>query len=145
MHLRLRHERFGSSSNPALNGHLHYAAPADIDKPLNEAAADKIRPFLTFSKNFALYSDYGAEYNNRRSKSISYMPAVASTFGRLHCEILRILFLQAHRETHRFFLQVQELRLRSKPGPLPPRCFYSQLKYKVGNILAKATSPTYKP
>jgi hypothetical protein len=114
MHLRLRHERFGSSSNPALNGHLHYAAPADIDKPLNEAAADKIRPFLTFSKNFALYSDYGAEYNNRRSKSISYMPAVASTFGRLHCEILRILFLQAHRETHRFFLQVQELRLRSK-------------------------------
>jgi hypothetical protein len=63
---RLRHERFGNSSNPALNG-------------------------------------YGAEYNNRRSKSISYMPDVASTSGRLYCEILRILFLQAHRETHRFF------------------------------------------
>jgi hypothetical protein len=41
--LRLTHERFGSSSNPSLNSHLHYPAPADIDKLLNEAATDKIR------------------------------------------------------------------------------------------------------
>ena len=32
--------------------HLHYPAPADIDKPINEAAAVKIR-------------DYRADYNNR--------------------------------------------------------------------------------
>ncbi len=81
MDLRLTHERFGSSSNPALNGHLHCAAPADVDKLLNEAAADKIR-------------DYRADYNNRRSKSISYMPVVSRTYGRLHCEIVSILFLQ---------------------------------------------------
>ena len=60
--------------------------------PLNEAAADKIR-------------DYRADYNNRPSNAISFMPAVASTSGRLHCEFVR-----------------------------------SQLKSKVGNILAKAAA-----
>ncbi len=34
--LRIAHERFGSTSDPSLNGHLHY--PNDIDKLLNEAA-----------------------------------------------------------------------------------------------------------
>jgi hypothetical protein len=29
------HDRFGSSSDPSLNGHLHY--PNDVDKSLNEA------------------------------------------------------------------------------------------------------------
>jgi hypothetical protein len=44
MDLRLTHarSRVGSSSNPSLNAGLHYPAPADIDKQLNEAAADKI-------------------------------------------------------------------------------------------------------
>ena len=39
--LRIAHDRFGSSSDPSLNGHLHY--PNDIDRSLNEAVADKIR------------------------------------------------------------------------------------------------------
>ena len=39
--LRIAHDRFGSSSDPNLNGKLHY--PHDIDRSLNEAAADKIR------------------------------------------------------------------------------------------------------
>jgi hypothetical protein len=38
--LRIAHECFGCSSDPSLNGHLHY--PNDIDRSLNEAAADKI-------------------------------------------------------------------------------------------------------
>jgi len=58
----IAHERWGSSSNPLLNGHVHYPLPADIDKPLNEAAADKIR-------------DYRAHYNNRPSNSISFEQA----------------------------------------------------------------------
>ena len=41
--LRIVHERWGSSSNPSLNGKLHYPPPADIDRPLNQAAADKMR------------------------------------------------------------------------------------------------------
>ena len=86
--LRIAHERFGSSSDPTLNGHLHY--PDDIDRSLNEAAADKIRK-------------YRADYNNKPPNAISFMPAIASTSGRLHSEFVCLLFLQAHRETDRFF------------------------------------------
>ena len=75
--LRIAHERWGSSSNPSLNGYLHY--PADIDRTLNEAAADRIL-------------QYRADYNNRPSDAISFMPAIASTSGRLHCEFVRLLF-----------------------------------------------------
>ena len=41
--LRIAHERFGRSSDPSLNGNLPY--PNDIDRSLNEAAADKIRKY----------------------------------------------------------------------------------------------------
>ena len=85
--LRIDHERWGSSTDPTLNGHLHY--PNDLDKPLN-AAADKIRK-------------YRADYNQNPSNTISFMPAIVSTSGRLHSEFVRILFLQAHRDTDRFF------------------------------------------
>jgi hypothetical protein len=85
--LRIAHDRFGSSSNPDLNGKLHW--PNDMDKSLNEAAADKIRK-------------YRDDYNNNPN-TISFMPVIASTSGRLHSEFIRILFLQAHRETDRFF------------------------------------------
>ena len=84
--------RFGDGYRgnfPILNGHLHY--PDDIDRPLNESTVDKIR-------------DYRADYNNRPSNSISFMSVVASTSGRLHCERVRISFLQAHRETDRFLI-----------------------------------------
>jgi hypothetical protein len=84
---RIAHERWGSSSKPLLNGQLRYPRPDDIDRPLNKAAADKIR-------------DYRVHYTCHPPNSISFMPAVASTSGRLHCELVRIFFfLQAHRET----------------------------------------------
>ena len=57
-----------------------------FDEPLNDDAAEKIR-------------EHRAAYNNRPSNSISFMPAIATTSGRLHCEYVRILFLQAQRET----------------------------------------------
>ncbi len=87
MDLRITHERFGSSSDPSLNGNLHY--PNDIDRSLNEVATDKIRK-------------YRADYNNPPS-TVSFMPTIASTSGRLHIEFIRLLFLQTHRETDRFF------------------------------------------
>ena len=37
--LRITHNRFGSSSDPSINGHLHY--PNDIDRSLNESVSDK--------------------------------------------------------------------------------------------------------
>ncbi len=45
--LRIAHDRLGSSSDPTLNGTLHYPNPNDIDKSLNDTAADKIRQDLT--------------------------------------------------------------------------------------------------
>jgi hypothetical protein len=85
--LRIAHDRFGSSSNHDLNGKLHW--PNDMDKSLNDAAADKIRK-------------YRADYNNNPN-TISFMPVIVSTSRRFHSEFIRILFLQAHRETDRFF------------------------------------------
>ena len=85
--LCITHERFGSSSDPSLHGNLHY--PHDIDRSINEAA-DKIRK-------------YHADYNNNPPSVVSFMPTIVSTSGRLHSEFIRLLFLQTHRETDRFF------------------------------------------
>ncbi len=73
MDLRIAHDRWGSSSDPSINGHLHYP------------------------------NDYRADYNNNPPSSVAFMPIIASTSGRLHSEFVRLLFLQAHRETDRFF------------------------------------------
>ncbi len=75
--LRIAHDRFGSSSDLNLYGHLHY--PNDIDKSLNEAPADKIRK-------------YRSDYNNNPPAAVAFMPAIASTSGRLHSEFVRLLF-----------------------------------------------------
>jgi hypothetical protein len=85
--LRLVHDRFGSSSDPTLNGRLHYN---DVDKSLNEDANDKIRK-------------YRADYNNNPPNAVAFMPAIAGTNGRLHSDFIRLLFLQTHRQTDRFF------------------------------------------
>jgi hypothetical protein len=68
--------------------HLKY--PNNLDRSLNDAAADKIRK-------------YRADYNNRTPSVVSFIPSIASTSGRLHSEFVRLLFLQAHRETDSFF------------------------------------------
>ena len=50
--LHIVHERFGSSSDPSINGHLHY--PNDVDRSLNETAADKIRKYRTDYNNYKI-------------------------------------------------------------------------------------------
>jgi hypothetical protein len=62
--LRITHDRFGSSSDPNLNGNLHY--PNNIDRSLNESADDKIRK-------------YRADYNNNPPKTVSFMSVIVST------------------------------------------------------------------
>jgi hypothetical protein len=86
--LRIAHDRVGSSTDPTLNGHLRY--PNKLDQSLNDAAADKIRK-------------YRADYINNPPNTIVFMPVIPSTSGRLHSECVRLLFLQTHRETDRFF------------------------------------------
>jgi hypothetical protein len=86
--LRIAHDRVGSSTDPTLNGHLKY--PNNLDQSLNDADPDKIRK-------------YRADYNNRPPSPVSFMTGITSTSDRLHGEFVRLLFLQAHRETDRFF------------------------------------------
>ncbi len=43
MDLRIVHDRWGSISDPSINGHLHY--PNDMDRSLDETTTDKIRKY----------------------------------------------------------------------------------------------------
>ena len=67
---------------------------------------------------------------------------MVSTSGRLHSEFIRILFLQAHRETDRFLAVSGVLSAQSDRGFFHYRraAFSSMLKSRVGNILAKAAA-----
>ena len=125
--LRIAHDRWGSSSDPSINGHLHY--PNDIDRSLNETVTDKTRK-------------YRADYNNNPPSSVAFMPIIASTSGRLHSEFVRLVFLQAHQETDRFFPAsgVQLAQSTSGLYHCKRAAFSSQLKSKCGNILAKAAA-----
>ncbi len=60
------------------------------DKSLNEVDVDKIRK-------------YHVDCDNSPPHTVSFMSAIASKSGRLHSEFIRLLFLQTHRETDRFF------------------------------------------
>jgi len=104
--------------------------PSYIDRPLNETVTDKIRK-------------YRSDYNNNPPTSVSFMPAIASTSGRLHSEFIRLLFLQAHRETDRFFAASGVQPAQSTSGGLfhfKHAVFLSQLRSKVGSTLAKAAA-----
>ena len=83
------------------------------------------------------------DYNNRPSNTISFMSAIANTSGRLHSEFIRILFLQVHRETDRFFAASGVQSAQSNMGGFfhfRRAAFSSMLKSRVGNILAKAAA-----
>jgi hypothetical protein len=88
MDLHITHDRFGSRSDPSVNGHLHY--PNDMDRSLNETVTGKIRK-------------YHDDYNNNPPSSVAFMSTITSTSGRLHSEFVCLLFLQVHGETDRFF------------------------------------------
>jgi hypothetical protein len=79
--LLIAHDRFGSSSDPTLNGTLHYPNPNDIDRSLNKDIDDKIRKYRT-------------DYNNNPPNVISFMPVIASTSERLHSEFITFLFVR---------------------------------------------------
>jgi hypothetical protein len=118
--LRITHDRMGSSADPSLNGHLKH--PNNLDQLLNDTAADKVRK-------------YRADYNNRPPSAVSFMPVIASTSDHLHSEFVRILFLQAHRETDRFFAASGFQLAQTHPGgqfTFRRAAFLTQLQSKVG-------------
>jgi hypothetical protein len=105
--------------------------PNNIDESLNKAAKDKIRK-------------YRSDYNNNPPNAVAFMPAISGTTGRLHSEFIRLLFLQDHRETDRFFatsgVQSAQSNLGASYFHLRRAAFSSLLKSRVGNIISKASS-----
>ncbi len=70
------------------------------------------------------------------------MPAIAGTNGRLHSEFIRLLFLQVHRETDRFFAASGIQSVQSNMGGffhLRRAAFSSILKSRVGHIMGTAS------
>jgi hypothetical protein len=125
--LRIAHDRVGSSSDPTLNGHLKY--PNNLDQSLNDSTADKIRK-------------YRADYNNRPPSVVSFMPTIPSTSDRLHSEFVRLLFLQAHRETDRFVAASGVQLTQTQRGMFHFRraAFSQLLKRKVSLLLLREQS-----
>ena len=113
--------------DPVLNGHLRY--PNNLDQSLNDTSPEKIRRYRT-------------DYSNNPSRGVGFMPAITSTSGRLHSEFIRILFLQAHRETDRFFATSGVLSAQSDRGffHYHSSAFSSMIKSRVGNILDKTAA-----
>ena len=63
----------------------------DIDRSLHETTVDKIRKDRV-------------DCNNNPPNTISFMTTIPSTSGRLHSDLMWLLFLQDHRETDFFFV-----------------------------------------
>ncbi len=124
--LRITHDRFGSSSDPSLNGNLYY--PHNIDRSLIESPDDKIRK-------------YHADYNNNPPDSVSFIPVIDSTSGRYYSEFVRLLFLQDHRETELCFPGSGVQVAQSTSGLFHFRrvVFGQQIKNRVGLTLTKET------
>ena len=74
------------------------------------------------------------------NQNISFLPAIMSTSNRMHGEFLRLLFLQAHRETEAHFTAagMPSQRNQSESFRFKRAAFYQGLKGKVGLAAAKA-------
>jgi hypothetical protein len=72
--------------------------------------------------------------------TLSFMTAIPSTSGRLHSEFVRLLFLQTHRETERFFAAsgVQLAQHDRDQFHFRRAAFSAQVKAKVDSTLVKA-------
>jgi hypothetical protein len=125
--LRMTHDRVDSSVDPDLNGQLRY--PSNLDQSLNDTTPDKLRK-------------YRVDYNFNPPRGVGFMSVIPSTSGRLHREFIRILFLQDHWETDRFFTPSGVLSTESDRGffHYHHTAFSSMIKPRVGNILTKDTS-----
>ena len=68
------------------------------------------------------------------SLKMDFVPAIASTSGRIHSELLRLLFLHAHRETTRFFEIFDDKHAQPHTSRFTYRraAFFNTLKSKTG-------------
>ena len=120
----MAHDRWGATDEPSKNGQLCY--PYDLNRTVWEAAQKKVKKYRGTYAN-----DHG----------ISFLPAIASTTGRLDAEFLRLLFWHAHRESEEFSRLTGQL---AQPNPdtvhSKRAAFFNSLKSKIGHIVAKASA-----
>ena len=123
--LSITHERWGApQDDESKTGQLRH--PADINKPLREAAKEKANKY---------------QHTYANNHSISFLPAIFSTSGRTDAEFLRLLFYHAHRESEEFFRLTGQLAQPNQDYVFSKRAaFFNGLKSKVGHIMAKATA-----
>jgi len=76
------------------------------------------------------------------NQNISFLPTIVSTLTRMHGEFLRLLFLQAHRETeaHITAAGMSSQTNNSEALRFKRAAFYNGLKSKVGLAAAKAAA-----
>jgi hypothetical protein len=76
------------------------------------------------------------------NQNISFLPTIVSTSTHMHGEFLRLLFLQAHRETEAHFTATGMPAQQNISDSFRLRCaaFYQSLKSKVGLAAAKAAA-----
>jgi hypothetical protein len=120
--LSITHDRICSSCHVQQNGLLLH--PQDLDAPLGLAALRKM-------------NNYRQQYAD--NQNTSFLPSIMTTSSRMHGEFLRLLFLQAHRETTAHFnttgLPPQQNR-SDKAFLFKRAAFYMGLKSKVGLVTA---------
>jgi hypothetical protein len=123
--LSITDDRIGSSCHVQQNGSLSHTQ--DLDAPLRIAAQRKINT----------YRQHHAD-----NQDISFLPAIMTTSSRMHGELLRLLFLQAHRETTAHFnaTGLPSQQNRSDAFRFKRAAFYMSLKSKVGLVAAKASA-----
>ena len=113
--LTLTHERWGDTDDPHKMGRLR--CPTDINKPLRDAAREKVAKYQ---------SDYA---NDQR---ITFMPAAFSTSGRVDAEFLRLLFYHAHCESEEFFRLTGQLAQPNQDYVFSKRAaFFNSLKNRL--------------
>ena len=117
----IAHDRFGSSSHVQQNGLLTHTQ--DLDGPLRVAAQRKINA-------------YGQQYAD--NQNIYFFPAVMSTSCRMHGEFLRLLFLQAHRETEAAGISSQNYQ--TDAFRFKRAAFLQSLKSKIGLAASKTAA-----
>jgi hypothetical protein len=96
-----------------------------------------MRRYVLLRSVIAAYQQQYADNQN-----ISFLPAIVSTSTRMHGEFLRLLFLQAHRETEAHFTAagMSSQNINSEALWFKRAAFYNGLKSKVGLAAAKAAA-----
>ena len=111
--------------------------PQDRDAPLRIAAQ---RRSLPISNNMLTIRRMRIKTTTHQNNS--FLPAIVSTSTRMHGDFLRLLFLQAHRETEAHFTAagMSSQTNNSEALRFKRAAFYNGLKSKVGLAAAKAAA-----